>query len=126
MVTDKDWVSKMIPLAEREGVGAVGCVLLYPNSRIQHAGVALEESSIAKHIGLNEESDFLDRHDISSPFPVDCATAAFLLTKRDLFLKLGGFNEKYLTVGYNDVDLCFFSKNNLFRESSGKLPFPYT
>ena len=106
VVTDKDWVSKMIPLAEREGVGAVGCVLLYPNSRIQHAGIALEESSIAKHIALNEDSDFLDKHYIPCPFPVDCATAAFLLTKRDLFLKLGGFNEKYLTVGYNDVDLC--------------------
>ena len=106
VITDQDWASKMIPLVKREDVGAVGCVLLYPNSRIQHAGVALEESSIAKHIGLNEESDFLDKHDISGPFPVDCATAAFLLTKRDLFLKLGGFNEKYLTVAYNDIDLC--------------------
>ena len=106
VISDKNWISKMIPLIKRDDVGALGCVLLYPNSRIQHAGIALSESSIAEHIVLNEDSDYLEKNGISGPFPVDCATAAFLLTKRDLFLQLGGFNEEYLSVAYNDVDLC--------------------
>ena len=105
-ISDKNWLTKMMPLVRREDVGAVGCILLYPNSRIQHAGIALEESSIAKHIALNEDSDYLEKNNILGPFPVDCATAAFLLIERNIFLKLGGFNENYLSVAYNDVDLC--------------------
>jgi len=34
-------------------------------------------------------------------------TAACLLTKRDLFLKFGGFNEQDFAVAYNDVDFCY-------------------
>ena len=93
VITDKEWLSKTLPLVKRQDLGAVGCVLLYPDSTIQHAGIALDEQSIAKHIALNEESKFLENHGISDPFAVDCSTAAFLLTKRDLFFKLGGFNE---------------------------------
>ena len=106
VITDKEWLSKTLPLVKRQDVGAVGCVLLYPDSTIQHAGIALDEQSIAKHIALNEESKFLENHGISDPFAVDCSTAAFLLTKRELFFKLGGFNEAKLSIAYNDVDLC--------------------
>jgi GT2 family glycosyltransferase len=33
-------------------------------------------------------------------------TAACLLTKRDLFQEVGGFDEERLPVIFNDVDLC--------------------
>src|SRR5262249_21755060 len=35
------WLEAMIGLAELEGVGAVGPLLVYPNGRVQHAGVVL-------------------------------------------------------------------------------------
>ena len=48
----------------------------------------------------------MENHGVSDPFAVDCSTAAFLMTKRELFFKLGGFNEEKLPIAYNDVDLC--------------------
>ena len=30
-ISDKNWLTKMMPLVRREDVGAVGCILLYPN-----------------------------------------------------------------------------------------------
>ena len=37
---------------------------------------------------------------------MDAATAACLLVQADSFQKVGGFDEEYLKVAFNDVDLC--------------------
>jgi len=105
-ISQPDWLDKMLPLAERSDVGAVGCVLLYPDRSLQHAGIALDELAIARHIAHAEPASYLADQGITAPFAVDAATAACLFVRRDLFLRLGGFNEDSLAVAYNDVDLC--------------------
>lgn len=105
-VIDKNWLSKLLVIAKREDVGAVGCTLLYPDSTIQHAGIALDENSIARHIANGEKSSYLASESISLPFAVDAVTAACMVIKKSLFLHLGGFNEDQLAVAFNDVDLC--------------------
>mgnify|MGYP000739875326 CR=1 FL=1 len=84
----------------------MGCTLLYPDSRIQHAGIALDEKTIAQHIAVGEPSDFLNDQGISLPYAVDAVTAACLVMRRSVFLRMGGFNEDQLAVAFNDVDLC--------------------
>lgn len=105
-ISQADWLSQQLPLAERSDVGAVGCVLLYPDSSIQHAGIALDELAIARHIGHGEAKDYLSQQGIEQVYAVDAATAACLFMRRELFLRLGGFNEQNLAVAFNDVDLC--------------------
>lgn len=105
-IIDKDWLCKLLVIAKREDVGAVGCTLLYPDSTIQHAGIALDENSIAKHIANGEKANYLTSKSISLPFAVDAVTAACMVIKKSLFLHLGGFNEDQLAVAFNDVDLC--------------------
>ncbi len=105
-VTDQQWLSKLLAVVACEDVGAVGCTLLYPDSHIQHAGIALDEKAIAHHIAVGENSDFLHSSDLTLPFAVDAVTAACLLMRTSLFLRLGGFNEDQLSVAFNDVDLC--------------------
>lgn len=105
-ITQPDWLEKMLPLAERADVGAVGCVLLYPDHSLQHAGIALDELSIARHIAHAEPASYLANRGIEAPYAVAAATAACLFIRRELFLRLGGFNEEHLAVAYNDVDLC--------------------
>lgn len=105
-IIDEDWLSKLLEIARMEEVGAVGCTLLYPDSTIQHAGIALDENSIAQHIGSGEKSDYLTSKSIFLPFAVDAVTAACMMIRKNLFLRLGGFNEDKLAVAFNDVDLC--------------------
>lgn len=105
-IADPSWLRKLLEVASIEEVGAVGCTLLYPDSSIQHAGIALDEKTIAQHIAVGEEQDYLSTHGITLPYAVDAVTAACLVIQKRLFLRLGGFNEDQLAVAFNDVDLC--------------------
>jgi GT2 family glycosyltransferase len=105
-ITDPQWLDKLLALAQLDEVGAVGCTLLYPDSTIQHAGISLDEKTVAKHIAVGEDSDFLRKQGITLPFAVDAVTAACLVMRKALFLRMGGFNEDQLAVAFNDVDLC--------------------
>jgi len=105
-IKDPKWLSKLLAVAELNDVGAVGCTLLYPDSSIQHAGIALDEKTIAQHIAVGKNNDFLTKQGITLPYAVDAVTAACLVMHRSQFLRMGGFNEDQLTVAFNDVDLC--------------------
>ena len=48
-VISPDWLEEMVSLAVRDGVGAVGAMLYYPNDTDQHAGVILGLGGIASH-----------------------------------------------------------------------------
>ena len=103
---DPKWLNKLLAVAELNDVGAVGCTLLYPDSSIQHAGIALDEKTIAQHIAVGKNNDFLTKQGITLPYAVDAVTAACLVMRKSQFLRMGGFNEDQLTVAFNDVDLC--------------------
>jgi len=105
-IKDPRWLGKLLAVAKLDDVGAVGCTLLYPDSSIQHAGIGLDEKTIAKHIAVGEDNDFLAAKGITLPYAVDAVTAACLVMRKSQFLRMGGFNEDQLAVAFNDVDLC--------------------
>lgn len=102
-ISDPDWLHKLVPLAARADVGAVGCLLRYPDGRIQHAGIELDEFAIASHIGQREDASALAGY---RPYATAALTAACLLMRRELFQRFGGFNAERLAIAYHDVDLC--------------------
>jgi GT2 family glycosyltransferase len=92
--------------ALRDDVGAVGAVLLYPDGRVQHAGVVLGAAGVAAHV--------LRFWDASNPDPmgrltakreVAAVTGACLTVRADRFDEVGGFAED-LPVTLNDIDFC--------------------
>ena len=96
----------MLGYAQRPDVGIVGCRLLYEDDTIQHAGVVIGFGGIAGHcfIGLHEvQNSYFHRALTTQDY--SAVTAACLLTKKELFLKVGGFTEE-LAVAFNDIDLC--------------------
>ena len=106
------WLEHMLGLAAREDVGVVGAMLLYPDRRVQHAGVILGLRGLAGHYGLGlaaydeqgrRVAGYLNA--LSASREVAAVTGACLLIRSELFDRLGGFDES-LAVGYGDVDLC--------------------
>ena len=49
-VIASDWMEELLGHCQREGTGAVGARLYYPNETIQHAGTIIGISGIAGHM----------------------------------------------------------------------------
>jgi GT2 family glycosyltransferase len=101
------WLGAMVMQALRKDVGAVGARLLYPDGRIQHAGVVIGMGNAAGHAHRlldPEEEGYFRRHAL--PQFTSAVTAACLVVKRERFLAVGGLNEDDFAVAFNDVDLC--------------------
>ena len=106
-VISPDWLTDMVSIAISPGVGAVGPKLLYPDNRIQHAGVVLGVGGIANHFhqGLPDgEPGYFGRALLMST--VSAVTGACLVVRRDTFERVNGFDQKNLAIAFNDVDLC--------------------
>lgn len=111
-VLQSHWLGAMIEQSQEAGVGAVGAKLLYPDGRIQHAGVAMGVDDIAAHVyRLMPE----DAPEVSIVRECSAVTAACMMTPRKLFAELGGFNEVDLPIAYNDVDYCLRLREKEYR-----------
>ena len=100
------WLTAMLEHAQQERIGAVGARLLYRDGTIQHAGIVLGIMGGAGHAMRGQPLDHPDplaRADVVRN--CSAVTAACLLTRRELFLASGGFDESF-GVAFNDVDLC--------------------
>ena len=102
-VTDSSWLKSLVALAISPQTGAVGPTLLFPNGRIQHAGVALGAGGTAGHILAGKKLSALEN--IRGARRVSAVTGACLVVRRDLFEAVGGFDPAF-AVAYNDIDLC--------------------
>jgi GT2 family glycosyltransferase len=104
--TSPGWLHAMVELGQRPDVGAVGARLVYPDGKLQHAGVVLAVGGIAAHIlnGMpgNRQGYFgMDRLVRS----YSAVTAACMLVRRQVFEDAGGFDESF-PVAFNDIDFC--------------------
>lgn len=108
-VLEPRWLSRMVGSAQIPGVGAVGARLLFPDGRIQHAGIVhgLYHGLAGPAFKLAPAWDngYLSYAKVVRNY--SAVTAACLLTSRKLFQELGGFDERTFAVAYNDVDFCY-------------------
>lgn len=105
-VIEPDSVEDMLGVCQREDVGAVGAKLLYEDDTVQHCGVVVGYHGYATAaFSLIDRNDFgyMGRPRVS--WDVSAVTAACLMTKREIFDEVGGFDEDF-KVACNDVDLC--------------------
>src|SRR5205814_7037742 len=106
-VVDSDWLTMMAEHVQRPEVGAVGPRLLYPDDTVQHAGIVVGVGGIAEHAfrGLPAEAPGVCRQ-LQATRNYSAVTGACLLTRRDVFDEVEGFDEERLPVTFSDVDLC--------------------
>lgn len=84
-------------------IGAVGGCIILPDGSLQEAGCIVWRDGSCRGYGRGDSPfapEFMFRRD------VDFCSAVFLLTRRELFLELGGFDESLVPAYYEDADYC--------------------
>ena len=106
-VTEAGWLAEMVSHAARPKVGAVGARLWYADGTLQHGGVVLGLGGVAGHAHHRMprgHAGYFNRAILQKN--CSAVTAACMLTRRDVFQRLGGFDERNLQVNFNDIDYC--------------------
>jgi GT2 family glycosyltransferase len=96
--------------ARYPGAGAVGGKLFYPDGMLQEAGNVLFEDGSGINVGKSASAH---AHPLYSYVrEADYCSGAFLATPRALFQSLGGLDERFVPLYYEDVDYCFKVKES--------------
>jgi len=106
-IIDPEWLEELVRQSLRPDVGVVGAKLLYPDGRLQHAGIILgvggDTGGHAFRYLDQRETGYLCRAQVSQNF--SAMTGACLALRRNLYRDVDGLEEE-LAVTCNDVDLC--------------------
>ena len=106
VVRNPDWIEALLTFSMQEDVGGAGARLLYPDDRIQHAGMAGGPMGACTHVFIGTpagEPTYLNWADIHREWSM--VTGATFATRRSLLAQIGGFDEQ-LSLEFNDIDMC--------------------
>jgi GT2 family glycosyltransferase len=106
-MADANWLKALIRLAMKPQVGVVGAKLLFPNGKIQHAGIVLGMGGISGHIYRRRharETGYLQQ--AANTREMAAITGACIAIERSKFEAVGGFDAENLPIDLNDIDLC--------------------
>ncbi len=105
-VVEPGWLDAMLEHAQRPEVGIVGAQLAYPGGKVQHAGMFLAATGIARHAfrfaAVDEPGYFglaLTQRNVIA------VTGACMLVRREVFDSVGRFDEAHEIIN-NDLDFC--------------------
>ena len=104
-----DSLLEMTRWIDQPGIGMVGCCLYYPNGLLQHGGMHLDKTAPAYKTSWSHTEHQLPYHDLRLARTlrvVDCVTGAAILMRRDLFQKVGGFDEIWHPNSGSDTNLA--------------------
>jgi glycosyltransferase involved in cell wall biosynthesis len=105
-VITPDWIDAMVEQAQRDSIGAVGALLLYPNNSIQHSGVVIGLCGIAGHTHRYFPSYTISHFgQVKTINNFSALSGACLMCRREVFELVGRFNEDITSI-YSDIDLC--------------------
>ena len=98
-----DWLSRLIGYSHQPGIAAVGPIVLAPDGRIQHAGIAIPDGDPLHllHGGRSSMDNFFGYG--TSVFNVS-AVSGVLATRRETYQQLGGLNPEFRELAL--IDYC--------------------
>ncbi len=102
-----DWIERLAEsLASNERAGVVGPKLIYPFPPflIQCAGAAVSKSGRVFFRGRGEPKD---SPDFNREEEVQCLISACWLMRREVVDEVGGLDEAYNPVQFEDIDFCY-------------------
>lgn len=112
LITQDGWLKTMSDECNWAAVGVVGCLLTYfpdsdhpqrPAGHVQHAGVVFDILGRPYHIFAGWPAD---HPKVTKRREMNCVTGACLMTKRQLWQRIGGLDEVYDRGNFEDVQYC--------------------
>lgn len=105
-----NWLEQLVGICTRPDVGTAGVRLFFRDNTIQHAGGFFSEE-VAGHYGVFLPRGMWGNYNLCDcPQDVSVVTGACMMTTRECFERVGGFDEG-LAVEWNDVDYCLKLRN---------------
>jgi hypothetical protein len=105
-VRDAGWLKALMTFAVDADVGGVGARLIFPDGRLQHAGVARGAFGAATHLWHGRAGDaptYQDWAQVHRDWSM--VTGAVFATRRSAMERVGGFDPRF-TLEFNDLDLA--------------------
>jgi O-antigen biosynthesis protein len=109
----RGWLSAMLECAtSAEDVGVVTPKFVYPDGSLNEAGGIVWRDGSAMNYG---RGDAPDRFQYEYRRETDYGSAAALMVSAELWRQVGGFDERYRPIYYEDTDLCFQARQRGLR-----------
>jgi GT2 family glycosyltransferase/glycosyltransferase involved in cell wall biosynthesis len=101
-------------LKSSSDIGTVGPLFIYPNRKVQEAGVLINKDGSVNMLGRNAElpEGWLQKEQV-----VDYTSAACVAIRRLDFEEIGGFDYIFEPAYYEDADLCLRVQSLLGKQS---------
>lgn len=107
------WLEELIDVADSDpAIGIVGPRFVYPDGRLQEAGGIIFQDASGWNYGRLDEPG---KPEYSFIRDVDYISGAALMVKRALWVKAGGFDQRFAPAYYEDTDLCFTARESGYR-----------
>ena len=107
-VVQADWLDELVRWAQLPPIGIVGAKLLYPDRTIQHAGVVFGLGLVGHIFSRAAEGSSTLFGSPESYRNYLAVTGACQMMRRDVFERLGGYDERF-RLSFSDVVLCMES-----------------
>jgi GT2 family glycosyltransferase len=106
-VSGAGWLKALLTFSMQADVGGCGGRLLFPDGRLQHAGMAGGLFGGVTHLWAGQSRDAATYQDWALVHREwSAVTGAVFATRRSVLEAANGFDERF-SLEYNDVDLCF-------------------
>lgn len=106
-IVREDWLDALLNHAQRPEVGVVGAKLLYPNGKVQHAGLLLGLQGMAGYPFSGADADapgYMHRLEVDQNY--SAVTGACMMVRRSLYEELDGMDAEGFPLLCGDIDLC--------------------
>lgn len=108
------WLPPLLKtLQDYPEAGAVGGKLIYPDGTLQEAGGVIFSDASGCNFGKHDKAASAPLYSFLRE--VDYCSGALLATRRELFMRLGGFDMRYAPAYYEDTDYCFSLREKGYR-----------
>jgi GT2 family glycosyltransferase/Tfp pilus assembly protein PilF len=105
---DEDWVESMLEMIQYEGVGGVSPKLIYENGLVQYAGMVTGVRGFvgtAFHQQPHNSTWYFNF--VQSTRTVSVLSGACCLVRKNVFRKIGGWDEENTPIMGSDIDFSF-------------------
>jgi GT2 family glycosyltransferase/SAM-dependent methyltransferase/glycosyltransferase involved in cell wall biosynthesis len=107
------WLRAMLGCADSaEDVGVVTPKYIYPDGSLNEAGGIIWRDGTGVNFGRGDRADL---YQYEYRRETDYGSAAALMVRAALWQAAGGYDERYLPMYYEDVDLCFQAREHGLR-----------